>query len=152
MSNVRAHMSIPRNLVVALLAGFALAWLTVFVAGWLAAIQLPHSFFAAVKGHPDIGYLVHTTLLVQVSMALLALLAGWLLFRLLNQASLPLVLACAAPWFAFCTWESVRYFAEAELPAEVKLRLLLDWRALPGLLSVPVGLWLASKLPTNNAP
>ena len=145
-------MSNLRNLVVALLVGVALAWLTVFAAGWLAAIQLPRSFFAVVKDHPDIAFLVHTTLLVQVSMALLALLVGWLLFRLLRNASLPLVLACAAPWLAFCTWESVQYFIEAKLPAEVKLRLLLDWRALPGLLSVPVGLWLASKLSTRNAP
>ena len=145
-------MSTPRNLVVTLLAGFVLAWLTVFAAGWFSAIQLPHSFFAAAKGYPNIAFFVHTTLLVQVSMALLASLVGWLLFRLLHHASFPLVLVCAAPWLALCSWESVRYFVEAELPVETKLRVLLDWRALPGLLSVPVGLWLASKLPSKNAP
>lgn len=95
-------MSSPRNLAVALLVGFALAWLTVFAAGWLSAIQLPRSFFAVVKDHPDIAFLVHTTLLVQVSKALPALLVGWLLFRLLRKGSLPLVLARATPWLAFC--------------------------------------------------
>ena len=139
----------------ALLVGILLAWLTMNLMGVMAAITIPHSFFVAMKGHPVATNVLHTTMLVQLPTVLLAILVGWLLFRALGQASLPLVLACSAPWLAYVAIDSVTYYLESDFPPATKLGLFFGWSTWLGILGVPLGLWLASKITqhkTKNAP
>ena len=124
---------------IALLAGVLLSFLAIFVMGLLAAIPTPTALRLDATLHPVLAYLVSMTLLVHAPAAALAFVAGWLLFRLLGRSSLLLVLVCAAPWLAING-----YLTTIATPPADRLHAFVDWYAWPGILAIPVGLWLAS--------
>jgi hypothetical protein len=128
---------------VALAVGVFLAWLAVCAMGALAAIPTPHALRLGASDHPFLALLVSMTLLVHVPVAILAFVVGWFLFRALRQASLLLVLVCAAPWLIYDLWSLVGHFT-TQLPTINEFKVVFAWYVWPGVLAVPVGLWLAS--------
>jgi hypothetical protein len=134
MARMDKRLSYP----IALLAGVVLAFLAAFAMGMLAAIPTPAALRLDATAHPVLAFLVSLTLLVHVPAAILAFVGGWLLFRLLGQPSLLLVLVCAAPWLA------MNGFLTTEFPSTDSLTVFSHWFVWPGILAVPVGLWLAS--------
>ena len=139
-----------RQHAIACLAGFGIASAAVWLMGWLAAVPVPRGFFDALRGHPDLAFLLHTTLLVQVPAALLAFVVGVALFRVLGRASGTLLLVAVAPWLLEMALSLLTFLAGDSAPS-VSLGQLLGWRSLPGTLSVPAGLWLAARVATPRA-
>jgi hypothetical protein len=123
---------------IALVAGVVLAFLAATAMGFLAAIPTPAALRLDATAQPALAFLVSMTLLVHLPAAILAFAAGWLLFRALGQSSWILVLICAAPWLA------ANFFLTTQFPPMDRLHTLLHWYLWPGILAVPVGLWLAS--------
>jgi hypothetical protein len=123
---------------IVLLAGIVLAFLAAIAMGLLAAIPTPPALRLDATAHPVLAFLVSMTLLVDVPAAILAFVAGWLLFRALGRSSLLLVLICAAPWLA------ANVLFTTQFPPTDRLHTLLHWYLWPGILAIPVGLWLAS--------
>lgn len=130
---------------VALLAGVVLAFLATLAMGVLAAIPTPSALRLDVTAHPILALLVSMTLLVHAPAAILAFVAGWLLFRALGQSSWLLVLICAAPWVA------MNGFLTTEFPSTDSLTVFSHWFVWPGILAVPVGIWLASMTVAKSA-
>ena len=114
-------MKHQRHLAVAFLVGVVLAGLAIYLMGILAAIAIPRSLLEVLKGHPVLAMFVHTTLLIHIPAASLAVFSGWLLFRWLKQSSLLLVVVCAFPWLLFCVVESLNYYLTAEFSPLAKL-------------------------------
>jgi hypothetical protein len=132
-----------RSYVLVLVVGAALAWFVTLLMGWLAAIAIPRAFFVALKGHDILTFVLHTTLLVQFPVAVVSFIVGLLLFRSLHAPSLILVAICASPWLAFNAIWYANYYATADFAPLVKLGFLFNWQSLPGLLGLPLALWLA---------
>jgi hypothetical protein len=136
-------MSNRRNLLVAFLVGCLLAWLTTYAMGVLAAIPVSGSLLHLIKGYPRLAFLLHTTLLVHVPAISLVALVGWVLFRALSRASLALVIIGSVPWLAYTAALSLDYYLTADWRPLVKVGYFFSWYAWPGLLAVPLGLYVA---------
>ncbi|MCU6432547.1 hypothetical protein LPB67_01980 [Undibacterium sp. Jales W-56] len=139
-----------RSIVIAFLVGIPLAWLSIVLMGILAAIPISGLLLELLRGHPAFAFLVHTTLLIHIPAILLAVAIGWVLFRELRHASLPLVLACSTPWLAYRVIDELNYYFTADLSSSVKLGFMFAWYAWPGLLAVPIGLWCAAKFAAHQ--
>lgn len=139
------------SVLAALLVGVLLAGLIYKVSGRLYALRMPSQFFALLSGHAEFAHFIRITLLVHGAAALLALAVGWGLFRLLRRHSFLLVAAASVPWLVYRAWNASLYFSESALPVLQKLGWILNWHTSPGLLGLPVGLWLAARLAAARA-
>ena len=136
----------PVKLLLSFLAGWVLLWLALLVIGALAAIQTPALLRPLTQGHGWFGVTLHSLLIVHIPAALFAMVYGWVVFRLLDARGLLVVATCVLPWLTYCVVEAVNYYHEAQFPPSQKLALLLAWYMWFGRLSIPLGLWLASRL------
>ena len=137
--------------IVAAVTGLGLAGLARAGMGWLAAVPAPAPLIEALRGHADLGFLVHTTLLVQLPVALAACAVGCVLFLWLRSASGVVVALCAAPWLVLCVADAAQYMQRADFPASVALAYVLSWQSLLGVAAVPAGLWVARRLQRRDA-
>jgi hypothetical protein len=140
------------RLLFAFLAGCVLLWFTVFVSGILAALPSPAFLQPLLQSQGWPGVTLHSVLLVHLPMCLFAGLFAWLVLRVLKAGGLVFVFALSAPWLIYCFLEAVNYYQEAQFPPSNKLAMLLAWYTWFGRLSVPLGVWLASKVVPTRAP
>ena len=136
----------------ALVAGFVLLWLAIYLVGFLAALPTPTFMNSEVGGRGWFMVVLRSVLLVHLPMALVAGLFALAAFHLLRARGIYIVLALSAPWLTYCVLEAVNYYQEAQFSSTQKLGLLLAWYTWFGRLSVPFGVWAASKLPAGRAP
>lgn len=138
------------SLLVALLVGCLLAWLTSYAMGVLAAIPAPHSLLELIKDYPRLAFFLHTTLLVHIPAILLVALVGAAMFRALRRTSLVLVIVGSAPWLAYNAALSLDYYLTADWQPLVRLGYILSSYSWPGLLAVPLGLYVAYRALTHR--
>jgi hypothetical protein len=79
-------------------------------------------------------------------MAILAGLFAFAVFRLLGAHGLWVVLALSAPWLIYCFVEALSYYQASQLSPVHKLMLLFAWYKWFARLSLPLGVWVASKV------
>lgn len=139
------------SVLVTLLVGVLLAGLVYKVSGRLYALKMPARFFSLFGGHAELAHFVRITLLVHTAAALVALGVGWGLFRVLRRHSMLLVAIASAPWLVYRAWNASLYFSESVLPLLQKIGWILNWHTSPGLLGLPIGLWLAARLAAARA-
>lgn len=142
--------SLPQ-LLLAFIAGCALLWLAILVMGFLAAIPTPHLLQSLLQTKGWTGAILYSVLLIHLPMALLAGLFAFAVFRLLRTRGLCVVLALSAPWLIYCFVEALTYYQESRLTPLHKLMLLFAWYKWFGRLSVPLGVWVASKVSSVKA-
>ncbi|WP_200380209.1 hypothetical protein [Rubrivivax gelatinosus] len=135
----------------ALTAGCLLLWLAIFIVGVLAALPTPSVLRPLVQGRNWLAVTLHSVLLVHIPMAFIAGSFALAVFRLLRTRGLPPVVGLTAPWLLYCLFEAFNFYQEAQFPSSQKLALLLAWYTWFGRLSVPLGIWAASKLPVARA-
>lgn len=140
------------QLLFAFIAGCALLWLAIFVMGLLAAIQTPNLLQPLLQAKGWVGAILYSVLLLHLPMALLAGLFGLAVFRLLRARGLYVVLALSTPWLIYCFVEALTYYQASQLSPLHKLMLLFAWYKWIARLSVPLGVWVASKVAPGKTP
>ena len=130
-------------------AGCLLLWLALVVAGILAASAAPSPLQPLLQGQGWIGFLLHSTLLVHIPVALFSGLFALVAFRLLRARGLLVVLALSAPWLIYCFLAAFSWYRGTQFSPLQILGLELAWHKWIVRLSVPLGVWAASKLPTG---
>lgn len=139
------------KLLLAFIAGCALLWLAVLVMGFLAAIPTPNLLQPLLQTKGWIGGLLYSVLLLHLPMALLAGLFALAVFRLLRANGLLVVFALSAPWLIYCFLAALSWYQGTQFSPLHVLMLELAWHKWIGRLSVPLGVWVASKVSSGKA-
>ena len=135
----------------AFIAGCVLLWLAIFVMGLLAALPVPGWLQPIRQTKGLTGAVLYSVLRLHLPMAILAGLYAWAVFRLIRARGLLVVLALSTPWLIYCFVEALTYYQESRLSPVHKLVLLFAWHKWFARLSVPLGVWVASKVSSDKA-
>jgi hypothetical protein len=138
------------QLPLAFIAGLVLLALTLFFMGVLATLPTPNMLQALFQTKGWIGVTLHSVLLVHLPAALLSGLFSFAVFRLLRAHDLRVAITLSAPWVIYCFVEAISYYQASQLSPPHKLILILAWHKWLGRLSVPLGIWAASKVSSSK--
>jgi hypothetical protein len=89
---------------------------------------------------------LHSVLLFHLPAAILSALFSFAAFRLLRAHDLWVALCLLTPWLVYCIVDAISYYQASQLPPLHKVILILAWHKWFGRLSVPLGVWAASKV------
>jgi hypothetical protein len=146
--------NMPRSsflkLLFAFSAGCLLLWLAVVVAGVLAAYPAPDFLQPPLQGQSLAELTLQSTLLVHIPIALLSGLFAWVFFCLLGARGPMVVIALAAPWLIYCLYAALSWYQGTQFSPLYILTHEMAWHKWVGRLSVPLGVWVASRLFTGN--
>ena len=141
--------SIPQ-LLLAFIAGCLLLWLAILLAGTLAASTAPASLGPPLPDQSFVALTLRSTLFVHIPIALFSGLFALVVFRLLRARALLVVLALCAPWLIYCLFAALSWYQGTQFSPMQILWFELAWHKWVGRLSVPLGVWAASRLSTSN--
>jgi hypothetical protein len=132
----------------ALVLGVILTVVSAYLAGIIAALPIPRLSAQFRHDHARLILLL-MDLAAALPLGILAWIVGRIFFRAIGTSS-PLLWALAAlPWVLYVAAGEIDYLYASGFSFNVALAVLLGWAQLSGLitgvLSVPVGLWWASK-------
>ncbi len=125
-----------------------MAVIAVYLAAFIAGVPIPQ-----VSAHfrHDHGHLLLLLLDIVgvVPVGVLAWIVGRILFGAMGSSSPLLWILTALPWVLYAVAGEIDYIRTSGYSFQTALSVSLGWPSLPGLLmsllSVPVGLWCASK-------
>lgn len=89
-------------------------------------------------------------MLIQIPMALMGGLFAWAVFSWLRARGPGMVLALSAPWLIYCLADMVMYYQVSQLAPAHTLMLIFAWYKWPSRLAIPLGVWVASRLPQRS--
>lgn len=141
--------SLPQ-LLLAFIAGCLLLLLAIFCSGVLAASSAQRLLPPLLQNQSWGELILRSTLLVHIPMALISGIFALLVFRLLRARGLLVVLALSAPWLIYCLVVTLSWYQGTQFSPLHILMMELTWHKWIGRLSVPLGVWGASKLAVNR--
>jgi hypothetical protein len=140
------HRPSIRQVVFAFIAGLVLVPLALYVGTILADffIYIPNKSSFQAQGWG--GHIFQKILLMQIPMTILAGIFAFVIFRLLSSGGTIMWLALSSAWFMYCVAAELSIYRGSTFSIlEILWFLLITYKWI-SVLTVPLGVWIASRL------
>ncbi len=130
-----------------------MVWFLLFATDFLVLATTPMRRWLPVQQPGDWTlFLLYPLLFFQLPLALLAGLYAWVVFGRLRVRGLRMVLALSVPWLIYCLVSDWSLYQRSYMTTMDKLTwtFIFGWHHWVGRLLVPLGVWVASKVSSDD--